>query len=120
MSLNMRAARNILVLIAILALSATASATEHQAGTWVSFATSGKLGDSDSRWRYCFDVQARYVDIGSGANQYVGRPALGYALNDSVTARLGYARVETRSQSGLSAHENRYWQQNRSRNQELF
>jgi hypothetical protein len=104
--------RHVAILVLLLASPAgTSLATEHEAGTWLSFATSGGTQSGDSRWRYWLDGQARYVDIGSGASQYVLRPALGFQLNNRVTAWLGYARLETRTRSGLSAYENRYWQQ---------
>ena len=104
--------RRLALLILLLASPVgTILATEHEPGTWISFATSGGMQSGDSRWRYWFDGQARYVDIGSGANQYVLRPAVGYRFNDRVTGWLGYARLETRTRSGLSAFENRYWQQ---------
>ncbi len=86
-------------------------ATEHDLGSWVSVAAIGGIQADDSRWRYWFDGQARYVDIGTGASQYVLRPAVGYQISHNVSAWLGYARLETRTRSGLEAHENRYWQQ---------
>jgi hypothetical protein len=108
----MRLLRYPAILILLLTSPAGAPfAAEHDVGTWASLATSGDLRADDSRWRYGFDGQARYVDIGSGASQYVLRPAIGYRINDRVNAWLGYARLETRTRSGLSAHENRYWQQ---------
>lgn len=63
------------------------------------------------RWRYWFDAQARFFDPGSGANQYLVRPGIGYDLNDNVTVWAGYARFRTQSKSGDYADENRYWQQ---------
>ena len=102
------------VVLPVMMLTASvSSATEHFAGTWVSFVTSGSWQSEgrNNRWGYWLDAQARYVDIGSGANQLVVRPAVGYRLNDNVTTWLGYARLETRSRGGASAFENRYWQQ---------
>ena len=55
-------------------------------------------------------LQGRYFDIGSGVNQYLVRPAIGYRLGGSVQVWAGYARFRTRNQSGAVADENRTWQ----------
>jgi hypothetical protein len=66
---------------------------------------------SDSRWYYWVDAQARYFDMGSGINQWLVRPAVGYAINDNLKGWLGYARFRSRSRSGDVGYEDRYWQQ---------
>lgn len=82
-------------------------------GAWaVLTATDALPGATDSgRWYYWVDAQARYADIGSGSNQYLIRPAIGYKPGGNVSYWLGYARFRTRSASGNVVDENRYWQQ---------
>lgn len=99
-----------LIAAAVLALPATAKAADDAVGAWTIFTTTGAF-DSSSKWRYWFDGQARYPDVGSGANQYVLRPAVGYQLDDRTSAWAGYARFRTRSASGNVVDEDRYWQQ---------
>jgi hypothetical protein len=100
-----------LLICACLPLSS--AATEDDDGIWVGFVTTDAFHTEggDSRWRYWFDAQARYFDIGTGINQYVARPAIGFRPGDNMTAWLGYARLRSRNQSGNTAFENRYWQQ---------
>lgn len=88
-------------------------ATEHAPGSWNVFTTTGAFTDdgSETRWRYWFDTQARYFDIGSGINQWLVRPAVGYEIRQGVNAWLGYARFRARSGSGVVVDEDRAWQQ---------
>jgi hypothetical protein len=89
------------------------SATENDPGAWVVFSTTDafQTDGQESRWRYWFDAQARYFDLGSGINQWLVRPAIGYSINDKVNGWVGYARFRTRNAAGDVADENRYWQQ---------
>ena len=101
-------------LIAVCCASAQqAHATENDAGIWTIFSTTNSFaGDgSASRWHYWFDAQARYFDPGSGANQWLVRPGIGYEIRDGVKAWAGYARFRSRNSAGRVADENRYWQQ---------
>lgn len=88
-------------------------ATENDAGIWAIFTTTDAFqsGNEASRWHYWFDAQGRYFDIGSGINQWLLRPGIGYRLNDDVKVWLGYARIRSRNRAGDVADENRYWQQ---------
>lgn len=88
-------------------------AAENNPGLWAIFSTTNTFpSDSgSSRWRYWFDTQARFFEFGDGVNQYLVRPAVGYDLNDNVTAWLGYARFRTRGANGGYADEDRFWQQ---------
>lgn len=100
------------MILTIALIPAAAAATEDDVGAWAIFSASGAFGERDAgRWRYWLDLQQRYFDIGSGANQQLVRSGIGYSLSDTVTAWGGYARIETRSRSGDSAHEDRFWQQ---------
>ena len=90
-----------------------ATATEHEAGLWMILSGTDTLlaDDKPTRWRYWYDVQARFYDPGSATSQYILRPGIGYDLNDNVTAWAGYARMRARSSAGNFVDENRYWQQ---------
>ena len=87
-----------------------ASATEDDAGGWAVLVASGRLGGDESRFRYGIDAQARYFDIGSGINQWLIRPGVGYDLGNKVSVWLGYARFRTRNRAGVVVDENRPWQ----------
>lgn len=91
----------------------TVSATESDEGIWTIFSTTDSIATSGktSRWHYWFDAQARYFDIGSGTNQWLIRPAIGYEIRDGVRAWAGYARFRSRNRAGRVADEDRYWQQ---------
>ena len=103
-------------LIALLAAAsltgaACASAADDDTGAWLTGAFSGDLGDDDSPWLYSFDAQARYAEFSSGANQWLARPAVDYAFDNSDTAWVGYTRYRNRNRTGTVSDENRYWQQ---------
>jgi len=89
------------------------AATESDPGAWVTFSTTDafQTNGEDSRWRYWFDAQARYFDLGSGVNQWLARPGIGYEINDNINAWLGYARFRSRNIAGNVTEEDRYWQQ---------
>ena len=59
-----------------LGVAFTAVAAEDDLGIWTIVSTSDafQLDSGPSRWLYTFDAQARYFDVGSGANQYLLRP----------------------------------------------
>ncbi|MDH3531423.1 MAG: DUF2490 domain-containing protein [Gammaproteobacteria bacterium] len=105
------------VRIAIVALClapwTTALSAENTAGAWTTLTTTGNFQTEQgaSAWHYWVDSQARYFDLGSGINQYLIRPAVGYEFGSGLTAWVGYARFRTRNRSGNVADENRYWQQ---------
>lgn len=92
---------------------AVAQSADDAAGAWAIFSTVGTLSERNDRlrWLYAFDAQARYPDIGSGANQYLLRPAIGFRRDSPLSYWFGYARFRTRSASGNVVDENRYWQQ---------
>jgi hypothetical protein len=90
-----------------------ANATENDPGIWTIFSTTDSFpGDeAPSRWHYWFDAQARYFDPGSGANQWLIRPGIGYEIRSGIKVWAGYARLRSRNSAGRVADENRYWQQ---------
>ena len=93
--------------------STQVSATEDNNAAWAIFTTTNAFQTDDraSHWHYWFDAQARYFDLGSGINQYLVRPGIGYEFYDNLTAWAGYARLRARNRSGDVTDENRYWQQ---------
>jgi hypothetical protein len=109
--------RMAILLAALLHCAAVARSAENDAGVWSAFSVSDhfEVEGKPQRWHYWLDAQVRYFDIGSGASQWLLRPGVGYAISSDLTARGGYARFETRSRAGVSAHENRLWQQLRWR-----
>ena len=90
-----------------------ANATENDPGIWTVFSTTDSFSgdDAPSRWHYWFDAQARYFDPGSGANQWLIRPGIGYEIRNGIKVWAGYARLRSRNSAGRVADENRYWQQ---------
>lgn len=110
--------RDMKILLAIfsstcLALPTTGSATENDLGAWTVISTTDAFQSDgqDSRWHYWFDAQARYFDLGSGVNQWLVRPGIGYEINDTVKGWVGYARFRTRNAAGEVSDEDRLWQQ---------
>ena len=99
--------------VIFMAFPLSGSATENDPGAWIVFSTTDafQTDGQDSRWHYWFDAQARYFDLGSGANQWLARPGIGYAISDNVNGWVGYARFRARNSAGDVADENRYWQQ---------
>lgn len=101
------------VALICLAIPLTGSATQNDPGAWIIFSTTDafQTDGQDSRWHYWFDAQARYFDFGSGINQSLVRPAIGYGITNNVKGWVGYARFRTRNRAGDVADENRFWQQ---------
>jgi hypothetical protein len=90
-----------------------AQAAEEDFGIWGIFSTTDAFpsADGNNRWQYWFDAQARYFDIGSGINQYVIRPGVGYAISDNMSVWAGYGRFRTSNRVGDVSNEDRLWQQ---------
>ena len=106
---------NLLLLTIVLCLcrAAPVAATENEPGVWAVFSTKGAFRSSgtDTRWLYHLDAQARYFDLGTGINQWLIRPAVGYKFGGRVNGWLGYARFRTSTATGVTVDEDRYWQQ---------
>ena len=90
--------------------SPVAHGVENAPGAWAIFSTTDSFSEG-GRWRYWFDGQARYFDIGTGFNQWLARPAVGYELDNGLRIWLGYAHLRTRGRSGSVFDENRFFQQ---------
>lgn len=102
-----------LLLCAVLsfAVAPTLEATETAPGGWAAIFVNSKIGGQDSPWLFYADAQYRYFDVGNGLYEYLLRPAVGFAVNDSLRVWLGYARFRNESDPVLVSDENRYWQQ---------
>lgn len=90
--------------------SSPAAAADADSGAWLVFSATGGLG-TGGNWLYAVDAQARYLDIGEGATQYVIRPGLGYSFGGGRSLWAGYGRFITEVNSGTRATEDRWWQQ---------
>ena len=92
--------------------AAPARAADDETGVWIIASASDvfESQSSPSRWSYWFDAQARYVDLDSGANQWLLRPGLGYAYTENVSLWAGYSRFRTRGRTGAVVDEDRWWQ----------
>lgn len=90
-----------------------AFAAQDQVGSWTVFTATDNFSvdGEDTRWLYWIDTQARYFDIGSGRNQWLVRPAIGYKPGANLSVWAGYARFRSRGASGAVVDENRFWQQ---------
>ncbi len=97
----------------LLAVPIAGYATENNPGTWITISTTDAFQSDgqDGRWHYWFDAQARYFDLGSGVNQWLVRPGIGYEINDTVNVWAGYARFRSRNAAGDVSDEDRFWQQ---------
>jgi hypothetical protein len=101
-----------IVVAGLLAVSAIAVAADDAPGAWMQGSMSGRFGDDeDAKWLYTVDAQARYFDVGSGINQWLVRPAVGYSPGDRSRVWVGYARYRSRDRAGVFADEDRFWQQ---------
>ncbi len=95
------------------AVSGGTRAAEDNFGIWGIFTSEDAFDSAEgpSRWRYWFDAQLRYFDIGSGINTYQLRPGNGYTVSDNMVAHAGYIYVHTSNDSGRTVTEDRLWQQ---------
>lgn len=93
--------------------SRPAIATTHDPGAWLIVSTNDafQTANGPGPWRYSFDAQARFFDLGDGTDQYLLRPAIGYEVGENLNAWLGYARFHTTNRAGITVDEDRYWQQ---------
>jgi hypothetical protein len=93
--------------------SGHAVAADDSLGFWTVFTATDafQTDEGASRWRYWLDAQARYFDLGSGVNQYLVRPAIGYKPGDNMSVWLGYAHFRSRGRSGNVVDEDRLYQQ---------
>jgi hypothetical protein len=102
-----------IVLFAALYCSAPAWSAEESPGAWGILVVTAPIesADGETRWDVTLNAEARYFDLGSGVNQWLARPSVGYRFAGGAMLRLGYARFRTTSARGVIANENRPWQE---------
>ncbi len=103
--LNMTA---VLIALACAAAPALAGATEDDAQIWTALNASADL---DTHVVLTIEGQVRLTDDASRLGQYVIRPSIGWKLNGTTTATLGYAHVHTDPIGPTESDEHRAWQQ---------
>ena len=86
----------------------TAYATEEDAQVWTVLNVTGKLND---KVVLAFDGQTRFSNDAQRLGQLLLRPSVGWRLDSTTTASLGYAYVRTAPLGRPTTHEHRAWQQ---------
>lgn len=84
-----------------------AHADQDDAQAWLNFTAQGPIKGRLLGWA---ELQGRFGNDVSQLSQTIVRPALGYQLNKSWSAWVGYGRI-TNHNPGPSVAENRLWQQ---------
>lgn len=99
--------------LAVAILASPAVAVEEYSAIWSGITMSDDFdqGSTGSRWSYWVDAQARYVEPGSGARQYLGRFGILYDASENLTVGGGYARGYLHNARDERARENRFFQQ---------
>jgi hypothetical protein len=87
---------------------ATLAAQEQDLQQWTLLAVQGEVAP---RVVVYAEVQPRFTDEVSGLGQLLIRPAIGYRINDELTAIVGYAYVRTEPLGGRATNEHRLFQQ---------
>lgn len=106
----MRASLFALLLSAAVAQPALSAASDR--GAWLIVSASGAIGDAEtSSWNWSANAQLRYFGLGDGFYDNAVFASVGYAVNESVNVRLGYARFLLEGAGDLRRDENRPWQQ---------
>lgn len=109
------AAPLVAALVLFILMPSVAPAVDGDSGAWLIVSATDRFPSNDaqspSRWHYWIDAQARYPDAGSGANQLLIRPGIGYSISPTMSVWGGYARFRTHGASGNTVTEDRYWQQ---------
>ncbi len=102
-------------LVLFMLFPSVSPAVESDSGAWLILSATDRFPSNDSetpsRWHYWVDAQARYPDAGSGINQLLIRPGIGYSISPTMSVWVGYARFRTHGASGNTVTEDRYWQQ---------
>ena len=83
-------------------------------GVWGYVIAEGSFRSLDTRWerfRWYLEATGRYRQSGQELNQSIIRPALGYALSDTLSVWQGYAWNVDYPKGADAIDENRIWQQ---------
>ncbi len=100
-------------LCAVTAFIPIANAADDANGIWGIVSTSDSIysAGEKTRWRYGFDAQWRHSERGSGSDQYVLRPSVGYDLKPGMSVWAGYGYFLSDPNGGSDRYEHRWWQQ---------
>ncbi len=91
-----------------LALPAAAQAADEDTNVWLAQTATADLGGGALLW---LEAQERFTNDASRLGQLLIRPAVGYKLDQTTTAYLGYAYVMTDPVGPARTHEHRLFQQ---------
>jgi hypothetical protein len=91
-----------------LASAGAAHATDEDAQAWAVVNATGALND---KMVLAVDGQARFSDDASRLGQLIVRPSVGWRLDSTTTASLGYAYIRSTPNNRPTTHEHRGWQQ---------
>ncbi|WP_374343752.1 DUF2490 domain-containing protein [Phenylobacterium sp.] len=94
--------------LALLAGAPAAWAATEDDQAWMVVQATAPLSD---RVSFSLDTQARFSDDASRLGQVIFRPSIGWKLDATRTASLGYASVKSTPQGRPATHEHRTWQQ---------
>lgn len=91
-----------------LASAGAASAADEDSQAWSVVNATAALND---KVVLAFDSQARFSDDASRLGQLIVRPSVGWRLDGTTTASLGYAYIRSTPEGRPTTHEHRGWQQ---------
>lgn len=94
--------------LAALACAPAAFAAVEDNQAWAIVQTNAALGP---RTTFTLDTQARFSNDASHLGQAIFRPSIGWKLDSTRTASLGYAYSRATPQNRPAVHEHRTWQQ---------
>ena len=103
--------RNVLLLLFLSALTATAASGQTQQSGWVASVNTFKINDQFS---FYFDAQARSTDNLRDVQSLILRPGINYHINPHLFVTAGYAFIPSRRVVGEAAGllaEHRIWLQ---------
>jgi hypothetical protein len=99
-------------IFALLLATCSALGEQNSPGAWGVVTVGGPIGEPGprGRWNVAMDAQARYFDIGTGINQWLLRPSIGFRFTEGAELRVGYGRFRARGAGGLVVNEDRPFQ----------
>ncbi len=103
-----RTAFSIACAAAALALPVAAQAADEDTNIWLAQTAQIGLGKDAVLW---LEAQERFTNDASRLGQFLVRPAIGYKLDNTTTAYVGYAYVKTDPVGPAESHEHRIFQQ---------
>lgn len=91
-----------------LASAGAARAAEEDTQAWAVVNATGALND---KMVLTVDSQARFTNNASRLGQLIVRPSVGWRLDSTTTASLGYAYIRSTPKGRPTTHEHRVWEQ---------